>query len=244
MVTPYLLGFIDVGRRGMHEEMKDQRMRAGRSRPGVLSRLVQAPFRGLMLFGLAVAEIIAVSAVLVAASLVCLGIGIWLVVPSMLAVRGLAGAMRRVTGQWTGKPVPALYAPEPAGGSVWQRWAWVFTDPASWRDLRWAALDPIVGGVIALVSPALILWGAFGLVMPLIWRSLASAHANTWYMWIHVTNAGTATTALALGVPFIILGIAAGPALMRAHSGWTTMMLGASEREQLAARARQPAASS
>jgi len=223
----------------MHEGVKDRRVRTGGSRPGVLSRLAMAPFRGLVLFGLGVAEILALSGVLVAVSLVCVGIGIPLVVPSVLAVRGLANTMRRLTGRWTGRSVPALYAPEPANGSVWQRWQWVFTDPSTWRDLLWAALDPVVGAVLSLVSAGLILWGAFGLIMPLIWRSLSSAHANTWYAWIHVTSAGAATAALALGVPFIIAGVAAGPVLLRAHGGWTAMLIGASDRAQLAARVRQ-----
>jgi signal transduction histidine kinase len=149
---------------------------------------------------------------------------------------------RRLAWRWTGKSIPAVYVPVQARQGIVRRWRSLFTDPATWRDLLWATVDPIIGGTVSLISAGLILWGVFGLITPLIWRSLLNAHANTWYAWIHLTSAGAARSALLLGIPFIVIGVAAGPALLRAHSAWTALLLGASERAQLATRVRQLAA--
>ena len=125
-----------------------------------------APLRSLALAGLAIVEGFAILAVGVATVLACIGIGIPLVAPAVLGVRGLANLSRRLAGRWSRTRIPALYAPEPRDAGLWHRWQWLFTDAATWRDFVWALVDPIVGGALALVSPALILWVLSGWCFP------------------------------------------------------------------------------
>ena len=71
---------------------------------------------------------------------------------------------------------------------------------------------------------------------------MVDAHANTWYAMIHVTNAASAYGSAVMGMAFAAIGVAIGPMLLRAHGAWTALLLGPSERAQLASRVRQLAA--
>ncbi len=90
---------------------------------------------------------------------------VFLFQPQVRLVRGLAEDTRRMVGEWTGSEIASPYLPEPppprpgADGMyrsartlyrsprvpAWNdRWKWLITDPATWRDDLWLLLDPLV----------------------------------------------------------------------------------------------------
>ncbi|WP_146173746.1 sensor histidine kinase [Saccharothrix carnea] len=105
--------------------------------------------------------------------------------------RWLPNLYRRLVGSWSGTPVPVPYRPSPAkpepDADGWYRdedelystpwiavfkrqWDWLTQDPATLRDHGWAVLNPVVGGVPALLPVGLIAAGAwrplpFGVVL-------------------------------------------------------------------------------
>jgi hypothetical protein len=210
------------------------------SRPGGRSRrqYAVAPLRGLALAGLAVAAGLAVTWLAITVVLACVGVGIPLLAPAALGVRRLAQVSRRLAGRWSDTPVPTLYAPPPADARVRDRLRWLTTDPATWRDLLWATVDPFVGGPLALLSAGMIAWGAFGLALPFVWRPIVNAHANTWYV-VHITGAASANVSAVIGIFFVLAGVLIGPGALRLHSAWTARLLGPTQRARLAARVRQ-----
>lgn len=115
------------------------------------------------------------------------------------AARWRPNLYRRLVGRWSGTPVPVPYRPPPPrpepDGDGWYRdedelyptpwiasfkrqWDWLTRDPATLRDHGWTVLNPVVGGVPALLPAGLIAAGAwrplpFGVLLDtLVVRSL------------------------------------------------------------------------
>ncbi|MFM9755276.1 sensor domain-containing protein, partial [Streptomyces turgidiscabies] len=90
--------------------------------------------------------------------------------------------------------------PEPPreGGlkSWWARTQWILTDPATWRDLAWMLVNPVVGLVLVLLPLTLIAFGVFGLLMPLLWEDISGSGGNNWYWFVKVTDSQSALYAL------------------------------------------------
>jgi len=64
---------------------------------------------------------------------------------TLLGTRRLARLTRQLTGDWCGVPIAESYAPPPAGKLTYtERLRWLATDPATRRDLRWAAANLLV----------------------------------------------------------------------------------------------------
>lgn len=98
--------------------------------------------------------------------------------------RRIADGSRRLHGRWAGVDIARPYLPRPdlertAQGWYWtgydyhrsRAWAivsswfnWVLRDPATWRDLVWMMLDPIVGSLLLLPT-------ILGLPRPLRWHA-------------------------------------------------------------------------
>ncbi|WP_202637736.1 sensor histidine kinase [Bailinhaonella thermotolerans] len=137
--------------------------------------------------------------------------------------RRLPELARRLAARWGGVAVASPYRPAPpppvrdAGGwyrdgddlfrsafppAYLGRLRWVAGDPATWRDLAWMALNPLIGGPLAVLSPGLIGGG------------LAAA-------WLHRPAPGR----LVLGGAAALLGVAIGPWTLRAHARWTRVLL-------------------
>jgi signal transduction histidine kinase len=143
----------------------------------------------------------------------------------VLNIRWLPTVHRRLVGTWTGVALPPPYRPAPdrpapgpdgfyrtrrgrtlyANDRVpsWQnRCRWVWTDPATARDLRWLVLDPIIGTALAGLPVALIGGGLF----------VAVTRLDGW-------------PAIPIGLVLVLLGwLAATPALAL-HSRWTALLL-------------------
>jgi hypothetical protein len=142
--------------------------------------------RGLVLTGLKpVAAVLALLPILVVADGYAGVVSLTLLMMFTLG-RRLAGLSRKLAGRWGGVEIPAPYLPRPAlqqveHGWYWtgydyhhSRWVakaslytnWFFRDPATWRDLLWLLVDPVVGGVFALAPAALVAYGLASAVLP------------------------------------------------------------------------------
>ncbi|GAA1730027.1 hypothetical protein GCM10009734_38850 [Nonomuraea bangladeshensis] len=140
--------------------------------------------------------LIAVSLVMLVLS-VALGM-VFLFPPQVRMVRGVAELNRRLMRRWTGLAIEAPYLPKPpppvpqADGfyrydrtlyktpriPAWNdRWKWLITDPATWRDDFWLVLDPLMKVTLA---PVFLLLPAQGLRLYALWSDLLlGATANS-----------------------------------------------------------------
>ncbi|MEV6613569.1 sensor histidine kinase [Streptomyces sp. NPDC051051] len=188
---------------------------------------------GLPLAGLALAEVFFFSLLVTAISLLGAGIGLFLIPAAALAARGTVGVTRRLAGARLEGGIPEPYLPEPSreGGlkSWWTRTQWILTDPATWRDLAWMLVNPVVGIVLVLLPLTLIAFGVFGLLMPMLWEDISGNGGNNWYWFVKVTDSQSALYALGLGIPTLLIGLVSAPALMRAHAQLARTLLAPTE---------------
>ncbi|MFE7646423.1 sensor histidine kinase [Streptomyces phaeoluteigriseus] len=188
---------------------------------------------GLPLAGLAVVEVVLFSVLVTAVSLLGAGIGLFLIPAAAVAARGTVNVTRRLAGARLEGGIPEPYLPEPAreGGlkSWWARTQWILTDPATWRDLAWMLVNPVVGLVLVLLPLILVAFGVFGLLMPLLWEDISGNGGNNWYWFVKVTDRQSALYALGLGVPTLLIGLVSAPALMRAHARLARTLLAPTE---------------
>ncbi|GAB2550984.1 sensor histidine kinase [Nocardia heshunensis] len=165
------------------------------------------------------AAFLAQAAAIVAA---CVGL-IFLFPPIVERVRALAALARRLSAKWSAVPIDSPYRPEPEvavrgaderfhapDGTAYPtrrtavfgtRSRWVWTDPATWRDLLWMLTDPFVGGTLA-AFPAFMI----GAGLALLW----------WRPW---------SWPAALGVVSIVLGWVIAPTMLVLHGYWTRLLL-------------------
>jgi signal transduction histidine kinase len=194
--------------------------------------------RGLVLFGGSLL------ALLTAATLVLAVVSVaWVVlVPAVvMAVRWLANRARRLAGAWSGVEIAMPYQTRPpmaSGAKGWrQRWSWILTDRATWRDLRWLLVDPIIGAFLAGLPAAIIAYGLFGLAQPVAWKPIDDA-GNNWYGMIHVTGSMAAWSAAVLGAGIVLVGLAIGPRSLLLHARFTRALLAPTPNAELALRVR------
>ena len=205
----------------------------GRTRNWVVRGAVAAG-RGAGLFGLTLAALWLWVVLLIAVSLVPLGVGLALIPGTLRAMRRLENVVRRRSADWCGVAIAVPHLPEASTGSerlavkpggFWQRFLLLLADPATWRDLLWTALDVLFFWVLALAPTGLIAWGLFGVIMPAVWHPIIAAHGNNWYAFIHVTSASTSWLSVALGIAFIALGLLSGPWFLRRYGALARSLL-------------------
>jgi uncharacterized membrane protein YuzA (DUF378 family) len=199
---------------------------SGSGRRGWPSWLV-APTWGLGLFALTLVEMLVGALALTAAGLSMTVIGLAAVPVVLPLMRGTADLGRRLAGRW-GPPIESPYRPL-RRDSRWIGLRAVATERATWRDLLWLIIDPIVGGTLALVPAALVAYGVFGAtVQPFVWAAMDRAGGSNWYTAVHVQSTTTALVCVPIGVALIAIGLRLGPPILRRHAAWTRRLLGAS----------------
>ncbi|MFC6886746.1 sensor histidine kinase [Actinomadura yumaensis] len=218
------------------------------TRDGRLAAHARAPWHGLRLWLMSWPALLLSCALLTAMSLVGIGIGMLLVPPVLLAVRGLLNVYRDLISRWTGTEIERPYLPLPDTGTGLnghvKRFVALMSDPATWRDWAWLAADPFVALFTASLSFLLVLYGVWGwLLAAFAGELIADAGGNDWYAWINVTrgygdDTGARVETAALGVVFLAAGIVFGPALLRAYGRWGRLLLGPTEKSRLALRVR------
>ncbi len=189
-----------------------------------IGRRLVAVVRGVLLAGLAFASAL-LFLVHLAFFVPGFGLGlIFLPMLSILAGRPLADLARRLAGAWCAVPVAAPYrSPPPAPRTEpdgryrldnqlykrpwWpacQAWMnWLLGDPATYRDLLWTLMNPMIGGVLAGLPAALVTGG-------------------TWYA---VSQAGRHWWAAPAGLVATLAGFALAPGLLGLHGRWTRLLL-------------------
>jgi signal transduction histidine kinase len=183
-----------------------------------------AAVRGL---GLAVLSMVGslalfiLSVVSIALSLVVVGIFLTPLVTSI--ARGHANLRRRLAHEWFGVEIKEPYKPRPhfQGGviGVMERYRWIMTDPATWRDLAWMIVDATAGFTMALIAFTLPAYGPYGWVLAAgVWRPIVHAGGGDWYTFVHVMDQRTATYAGLLGFVYLGMGLWLTPRLMVWHA--------------------------
>jgi signal transduction histidine kinase len=231
--------------------------RHGRPRLGLGAGLVAAArglaFTGLMLaeFGLLVVVLAALLLTALGALLVIIGNGgplfrvsgaLVALVPglaiarflapgALLALRRLASLTRRLTGEWCGVPIAEPHHPEPPHqgrlGFI-ERLRWLLTDPATWRDLRWTAVN-LVAWILAAAGAAIITLGLVLFIVPVVSRVVPPP----------AFPGNTKPTLALLGVVIMAAGALAAPWLLRGYGLLAGAVLGSPGHAELEQRVRQ-----
>lgn len=206
--------------------------------------MLLAPLRGIVLASLAVAELVVALLVGLAVLLFTLGVGVFCFPLCVRMLRSLADRARVRAVRWGGVPIERPYRPMPELRPGWsgriQRCGAALSDPAFWRDLLWATLDPLIGFALAVIPMSLVVYGVFGaLVQPFLWQLITDAGGNNWYAMVHVTDTGTALLAVPVGVVITLLGVVVGPGVLRVHARWTHVLLAPTRNAELVSRVGQ-----
>nr|BFE84921.1 hypothetical protein GCM10020093_075220 [Planobispora longispora] len=155
---------------------------------------------------------------------------VFLFPPGTRMLRRRTALARRLSGRWLGREIGPSYLPPPPPvrrqPDGWyrhdrqlyktprvpewnNRWKWMFGDPATWRDLLWVTLNPLLGA--ALLLPVI----AIGYAVP----TARQGHP----------------VALLLGL-MAVAATAAAPWLLRFYGWWNEMLLGPTAKSLLASR--------
>ncbi|WP_283134105.1 sensor histidine kinase [Rhizohabitans arisaemae] len=138
--------------------------------------------RGVLLGLLGIRALL--TSVLILTTSLLVGIGLYFLMPwALMLARGPARYARRLARDWSGIEIPEPYLPKPppavpqADGwyrhdrtlyktakvpNLHLRLQWVFSDPATWRDLLWLLWQPVVGigvGMLPLLLISLFVLG-------------------------------------------------------------------------------------
>jgi len=161
------------------------------------------------------------SVVSIALSVVIVGV---FLVPLVTAVaRSHANLRRRLAHEWFGVQVAEPYKPRPRFQrgviGVLERYRWIVTDPATWRDLVWMIVDATAGFAMAILAFTLPAYGPYGWVLAAgVWRPIAHSGGGDWYTFVYVKDQRTATYAGLLGVVYFALGMWLTPRIMNRHA--------------------------
>jgi signal transduction histidine kinase len=154
-----------------------------------------------------------------------------LILCSLLGVRWLANVTRRLAGQWCGVRIASPYRPAPGDASILTRLNWLRTDPATWRDLLWLAVNTVAGWLLVAVPAAMVAYGIGFAVLPAAGVPVARL---PYLGHLVVTSAG----AVPLGVALALAGLWAAPRLLPAYGSLARAFLGPTRRAELAAQLR------
>lgn len=194
---------------------------------------------GVVLAGLALWEALAILWLAASITMIIVGLGL-LLVPSALALtRADARLQRRLAARYSGIDVSETYRNLPRLPGFTGAWRTVYAmagDDATWRDLLWHLVNPIVGLAIALTPLLGVLHGVWGVVLLTLWRPVIAVWENSWYAFIPLQNEGSAVLAALLGVIEIVLFLALAAPLIRLHGRWVRAVLGRPSAAALAAR--------
>ncbi|MEU7104146.1 sensor domain-containing protein [Streptomyces sp. NPDC046215] len=166
------------------------------------------------------------------------GLGLLMMPRTVAAVRRLADRQRELAGRWSGEPIPDPYEPppSPAPTGVLARCARLVRDGQTWRDWLWVTLDPIVGGLLAILPGALFLASFWGIGMVFYGVPLHRHLDGLHFEFIPILGQRTALLASVTGLAQIPFSLWAAPRLVRAHGRWTRSLLAPSATARMAHR--------
>jgi signal transduction histidine kinase len=196
--------------------------------------------------------------------------GLILAGPVSLVSRPLNQLYRRYCRMWTDADLPEPYLPFPAppirdadgmyrvGRGLHeeraaairaQRLGWIARDPATWRDLLWAAGAPLFA-IPSLIPAALVSAGFFGLVWQAVWWAPwgipVGLTTGTWvtpfYMWYAVKLAAPGLSVIPdwvsvfIGLVVAAVGILLARPTLKLRSWWDRLLLNPTKAARLAQR--------
>lgn len=217
------------------------------SLPWVLERLV-ALGRCLILHLLLYPGLLCAAFGVLACAGLGFGAGAVLIPLAVVAVRRAVDRRRRLAERWTGTVVDAPYPLQPgfpvaaAGVAGARRWVrWLGADPANRRDFAFLVLDPVVGGVLALLPVALVLEGVYGFVVCANVRWMSRTGYGDWFILLHVHygHGGDLAAVSAMGVGLVLLGLWSAPKVVAVYGRWVPVLLSPASEVRLASRVRQ-----
>jgi signal transduction histidine kinase len=189
-------------------------------------RGVRSVLAGMAATGLAFTNIplLAVSVVAFALTLVPF-LGLALVPWTMTLVRMRTDLERRRASR-TGVLVTRPYhpAPERAVAGGWQRFRWIVTDPATWRDLAWLLPGAIVGFTLGTIGVVVPLYGLAGMTLTPLWIWLGTGWYGYGAIWSIDTFSG-GLLCLPQGVVILAAGLWAAPWLRRVDAHFARLFL-------------------
>ncbi|TDQ46349.1 sensor histidine kinase [Actinorugispora endophytica] len=169
---------------------------------------------------------------------------LWIGLPLLAGVthltRRFADYHRRVLGQWLPSPVPAPYRPLPRG--VIPAVGTILRDPATWRDLAWLVLNPLLGLVLLLLPVVLFVLGVNSLLVPLYWPLMPPDTLVVFGAVPVSSQAGSYFTLLQAPVAFLAFWLAT-PPLMRVYAHLNRFLLAPNAAARLTARVAHLSAS-
>jgi signal transduction histidine kinase len=186
--------------------------------------------RGLALSALAIVHLAVVGLVIVS-FLLTFGLGMVFLFPMTIRlIRLRAAHARKIAYAWSGVRIaePYRHAPRPPfpQRDGWYREGrqlyrtslvpnfnrtlnWMMKDPATWRDLAWLFVDPLVGGLLALSPLLMVVYGAALLRLA---RPIEAV----------------------VGVVLVVAGALFAPRMTRVHGLWTQLLLAPTANARLA----------
>lgn len=203
-------------------------------------RGVRSLLGGMAAIGLAFTNIplLAVSVVALALAPVPY-LGLALTPWTMTLVRKRADLERRRASR-TGVLVTRPYHPEPeqAVAGSWQRFRWIVTDPATWRDLAWLLPGALIGFTLGMIVVVVPLYGLVGLTLAPVWIWLATGWY--WYgaVW-SIETVGESLLCLPQGAVILATGLWIGPWLRRFDALFARLLLAPTTTAELRLRVTQ-----
>ena len=148
----------------------------------------------------------------------------------LLAVRRLAWLTRRVAAALTGVPAAGQELPLPGtyGAPVryWRRAGWLFSDPATARDLRWTVLNSVLGWIPTLLPAGLVALGLIGFIGPVAGFAVPPP----------AFSGNSPPVLVIMGVALILAGLASAPWLLRGYGLAAGMLLAPAGQAELTQR--------
>ncbi len=201
----------------------------------VVSRGVVSTLRGVVLFVLALVELVLFTLAVVAGSLVWVGLGVFLLPPTMSAVRRVTNTQRSLASRWSTVDIEVPYLPEQRDMRAWQRCHWLLGDRATWRDTLFLLVDPMIGPLLTLLPAAVIVNAVRGVVMPFD----DATWLGSWFMFFPVDGEPMRIVAAVLGVLLVPPALLFAPLLLRAHAMLAKTLLSPTENTRLAHRVQR-----
>ncbi|MFH9355554.1 sensor histidine kinase [Kitasatospora sp. NPDC017646] len=146
----------------------------------------------------ALALVVLVPVLMYSAVLCLVGVGLLILPHELRLLRRLADGERDRLGRWAATSTP------PAGPHARRRLMAVLSDPATGRDLRWAAAMTVAGTALGLIGAALFLFPAAVLVLVGLWWLFPTDDPIRLILNVPIDSWGSALYA---GVPQFLLSV-------------------------------------
>lgn len=205
-----------------------------------IRRGVRSVLGGLAAVGLAFTNIPLLAASVVALALAPVPfLGLALTPWAMNLVRMRVDLERRRASR-SGVLVTRPYHPPPeravAGG--WQRFRWIVTDPATWRDVAWLLPGAIIGFSLGMVAVLVPLYGLAGLTLTPVWIWLGTGWYGYGVVW-SVDTVGEGLLCLPQGAVILAVGLWVAPWLRRVDALFARLLLAPTTTAELRLRVTQ-----